>query len=158
MLVVVVHPASPVDGLVKMREDSSASSVSTLSQCFPAIRAGQIWGLLLKAQFSRFLHGGIAFHEHLRGIFFSSLEFILERKGEGERKRETSICSTFWRIRQLILVCALTRGQTHNLGISSQCSNQLGSPATAQGNLNAGRYCRDNGLNHSLCTSLFTSS
>ena len=34
-------------------------------------------------------------------------------------------CSTYLCIHWLILVCALTRDQTHNLGVSVQCYNQL---------------------------------
>ena len=42
-----------------------------------------------------------------------------ERESEGESVRETSICCfTYLSNHWLILVCALTRDQTHNLGIS----------------------------------------
>ena len=41
------------------------------------------------------------------------------RKRERERERETPICSsTYVRIHWFSPVCALTRDQTHNLGIS----------------------------------------
>ena len=63
---------------------------------------------------------------------FSFLKLFFREKeggsgGEGERReRETSICcSTYFRIHWLIFVCALTRDQTCNLGISRQCFNQL---------------------------------
>ena len=40
--------------------------------------------------------------------------------------RKTSICCpTYLCIHWLLLVCALTRDQTHNLGVLGQCSNQL---------------------------------
>ena len=59
-----------------------------------------------------------------------SLLLILER-GEGERESETSICcSTYLFIHWLILVCALTRDWTCNLGVIGQHSNQL---STCQG-------------------------
>ena len=42
----------------------------------------------------------------------------------GEREKETSIwCSTYWDTHWLILVCALTRDWTHNLGVSGRCSD-----------------------------------
>ena len=51
-----------------------------------------------------------------------------ERKGEREteRKKNTSICcSSYLFIHSLILVCALTEDQTHNLGVLEERSNQL---------------------------------
>ena len=52
-------------------------------------------------------------------------------KGVGrERERDQFVVSLNLCIHQLILVCALTRDQTHNLGVSRQCSNQLSYPAT----------------------------
>ena len=48
-------------------------------------------------------------------------------------EKETSICqSTYLRIHWLILVCALTRDQTCNLGVSGQHSNQLSYQARAR--------------------------
>ena len=45
---------------------------------------------------------------------------------ERERERETLIsCSTYLYIHWLTLACALPGDQTHNLGASGQCSNQL---------------------------------
>ena len=49
---------------------------------------------------------------------------------ERERERETSICffmliHAYSCIHWLILVCALTKDRTHNLGISGRCSDQL---------------------------------
>ena len=42
------------------------------------------------------------------------------------REKETSVCcSIYWFIHWLILLCALTRNWTSNLGVSGQCSNQL---------------------------------
>ena len=38
-------------------------------------------------------------------------------------------CSTYLCIHSLILVCALTGDQTHNLGALGWCSNQLSNPA-----------------------------
>ena len=53
------------------------------------------------------------------------------RGGEGrgerqwEREREKHLLFTYLCIYWLILVCALTRDQTHNLRVSEWCSNQL---------------------------------
>ena len=61
-------------------------------------------------------------------LFFYFCFYLLICLIERERKeeRETSICcSIYLRIHWLILVCALTRDQTHNLGVSGWCSNQL---------------------------------
>ena len=40
-------------------------------------------------------------------------------------------CSTYLCIHWLILVCVLTRDQTHNLGTLGRCSNHLSYPARA---------------------------
>ena len=56
-----------------------------------------------------------------------------ERERDRQTDRQTSICcSTYLCLYWLILVCALTRDQTHNLGVSRQCSNQLSYPARAE--------------------------
>ena len=48
------------------------------------------------------------------------------------RERETSICrSTYLCLRWLLVCCALTRDQTHNLSVLGWCSNQLSYPARA---------------------------
>ena len=53
-----------------------------------------------------------------------------ERGRDRERDIKTSICSsTYLCLHWLILVCALTKYQTHNFGVSGQCSNQLSYPA-----------------------------
>lgn len=58
--------------------------------------------------------------------FFKYFLLILQRESKGERKRETSICySTYICIHWLIIICALSRRQTCNLGVSRQCSKQL---------------------------------
>ena len=60
---------------------------------------------------------GLEFHF----IIFLNL-LILER--EGRREGETSVrCSPYLSIHSLILVCALTRDRTCNLGIPGWCSN-----------------------------------
>ena len=52
--------------------------------------------------------------------------------GETDRQIDTPIyCSTYLCIHWLILVCALTRDQTHNLGVLGRCSNQLSHPVRA---------------------------
>ena len=57
-------------------------------------------------------------------IFLNFL--ILEREEKREGERERLICfSTYLCIYWLLLVCALTRDRTHNLGESEQCSNQV---------------------------------
>ena len=70
--------------------------------------------------------------------FLSFYFLILERGGERQREtdrqtdrqKETSICCfTYWCMHWLIIVCALTRGWTHNLSISGWSSNQLSYPA-----------------------------
>ena len=49
-----------------------------------------------------------------------------EKKGQGERERETSICcSAYLCIHWLLLVCALTGDGTHNLGVLGGHFNQL---------------------------------
>ena len=62
-------------------------------------------------------------------LFFNFIYlFNLER----EEGRERSICcSTYLCILWLILICALTGGQTCKLGISGQHSNQLSNPTRA---------------------------
>ena len=68
---------------------------------------------------SNFLIGFLLLTPTIYLLIFYSL--ILERRGETHT--HTSICcSTYLCIYWLILVCALTRDQTHNLGISGQCS------------------------------------
>ena len=57
--------------------------------------------------------------------FFFLLEKGKGREGEREKERTLIYCSTYSCIHWLLLVCALTRDQTFNLGISEQCSNQL---------------------------------
>ena len=54
-----------------------------------------------------------------------------EEEGEKEREREMICCSTYLCIHWLILVGALTRDGTHNLGVLRGCSNQLTCPARA---------------------------
>ena len=57
---------------------------------------------------------------------------ILEREWKGKRKKETSICcSAYLCIHCLLLLCALTRDRTHNLGIWGWRSNQVSCPARA---------------------------
>ena len=75
-------------------------------------------------------------------LFFKFIDFREEGgsggKGreERERKKKTSICcSTYLCICWLIPVCALTGDQSHNLGVSGQCTNQLSHPARAVLNL-----------------------
>ena len=52
----------------------------------------------------------------LKVTFLKLYLLILERQRKRERERGTSICcSTYVRIRWLLLVCALTKDQTHNL-------------------------------------------
>ena len=54
------------------------------------------------------------------------------RRGGG-REREPSICCpTYLCIHGLFLVCTLTGDQTHNLGVSRWCSNQMSYPARAR--------------------------
>ena len=49
-----------------------------------------------------------------------------------ERERETTICCSIYQcIYWLILVCALTGDQIHNLSVLGQSSNQLRHPTTA---------------------------
>ena len=64
------------------------------------------------------LHNPTLLKDSMNNIIF----LILERGrglGGGERQRETLICcSTYFCIHWLILVCALTRDQTLNLGTS----------------------------------------
>ena len=52
--------------------------------------------------------------------------YLLTVEREERRERETFICcSTYLCIYWLILVRALTGDQTHTLGVSERCSNQL---------------------------------
>ena len=67
-------------------------------------------------------------------FFFKKNSYIefRERKERGEEEQETLICySTYLCIHWLILICTLTEDQTHNLGLSGQCSNQLSYSAMA---------------------------
>ena len=58
------------------------------------------------------------------------LYLLILREREREREREISICcSTYLCMHLLILTCALTRDQSHNLGVLGLCSNQLSYPA-----------------------------
>ena len=58
---------------------------------------------------------------------------ILERYRKGERVIETNINLLFHLcIHWLLLVCALTGDQTHNLGILGQHSNHLSYPSRAE--------------------------
>ena len=60
--------------------------------------------------------------------------FLRERvvRGGGTDRQQTLICcSTYWCIHCSILACALTEDQTHNLGVSGCCSNQLSYAARA---------------------------
>ena len=60
--------------------------------------------------------------------------FFFREREEGEREKETSICcSSYFCIHWLILLCALTRDQTHNLGVLGRRSNQMSYPARAKG-------------------------
>ena len=64
-------------------------------------------------------------------IFFIFIYWFLERERKDER--ETSICcSTYSCSLWLILVCVLTRGQTHSLAVSRWCFNQQSHPARAK--------------------------
>ena len=72
-------------------------------------------------------------------LFFSMVILLIlegdrKKAGEGrERERETWICcSNYLRIHLLLLVCALPRDRTCNLGVLGQCSNNLSHLARAQ--------------------------
>ena len=66
------------------------------------------------------------------GFFIFLLIFLRKREEGGRRERGTSICySTYLCIHCLILVRALTRDQTRNLGVSGQRFDQLSYSARA---------------------------
>ena len=69
----------------------------------------------------------VSFHCFLRKFTYWFLRKRgRERERETEKERETSICcSTYLCIHLLIFVCALTRDQTHNLGVVEWLSDQL---------------------------------
>ena len=71
--------------------------------------------------------------EKSRVFFFLIFIYWFEReRGRQRRERKTSICSIYLCIHWLILVCALTRDQTCDLGVLGRCSNQLSYPARAR--------------------------
>ena len=62
--------------------------------------------------------------------FVSAMEFfvvVINVFKERERNMNSTYLCTHW----LILVCALTRDQTHNLAVSEWCCSQLTYPARA---------------------------
>ena len=62
----------------------------------------------------------VPFPELVASFFFFFYVLILE---ERKRERETSVCcSTYWCIHWLLLICALTRDQAHNIGVSGRHS------------------------------------
>ena len=60
------------------------------------------------------------------------LKIDFREEGGVREKRTLICCSTYLCIHWLIPICALTRDQTHNLGVLGQCSNQLSYLARAE--------------------------
>ena len=110
------------------------------------VRCKNVKGLVQGHEVNSCLDNAMVYIKTFRNFFFK-LNFEMggererkngvggERESERERERERhiEICSTYLCIDWLILLCALTRDPTCNLGVLGQYSNQPSYSARALG-------------------------